>query len=150
MAKTTHPNPLPTKTPVPRRLQKAIDANEIVRSLGDYDSAIVGVLGEVYAEEIFGMKKAPRGTKGIDGYIRNQSVSVKSKESDKTGRYVTVDLKHIADLLVIVVLCQNGFICHYGPIPVSLITSLVRKNGRLYLNDLNGKGFGPTNSGIRW
>ena len=138
---------------IPPRLQQAIDANKIVRSLGDYDSAIVGVLGEVYAEEIVGMKKAPRGKTAIDGHIGTRRVSVKAKESDKQGRYVEISAKKRSEVdeLIIVVLRQNGEIWHYGPIPMNSIGHLFTGNkGRLPLASLDRNGIMPIYSGIDW
>ena len=40
-----------------------------LRELGDYDTSISGAIGEIYAEEVLGMVKADKGTKGIDGHI---------------------------------------------------------------------------------
>lgn len=140
-------------TSVSQRLQQVLDANKIVRSLGDYDSAIVGVVGEVYAEEIVGMKKAPRGKTAIDGHIGTRRVSVKAKESDKQGRYVEISAKKRSEVddLIIVVLRQNGEMWHYGPIPMNSIGHLFAgKKGRLPLASLDRNGVKPIYAGINW
>ena len=50
------------------------------KELGDYDTTIAGAIGEVYAEVKLGLRKAPRGTKGIDGWINERGVSIKTKD----------------------------------------------------------------------
>lgn len=135
-----------------KRLAQVLHANSIIRSLGDYDSAIVGVVGEIYAETHLGMKKAPRGEKAIDGYIGERSVSIKAKESDKPGRYITItDAKRpLVHDLVVVVLQRDGFICHHGPVPMPKIEPYFNSKGRLSLSVLEQLGFPLQCSGIKW
>ena len=62
----------------PMRLVKVLEAHAMLRDLGNYDTSIVGAVGEIYAEVVLGMKKAERGQKGFDGIIKRRRVSVKS------------------------------------------------------------------------
>src|SRR5438552_1854733 len=73
------------------RVRRVLRIARLTRGLGpDYDCTIVGVAGEVIAEEILGMKKAPRQSRGVDGHIqsngRNESVQVKSLSSGRVRK----------------------------------------------------------------
>ena len=136
-------------------LQLALKALRMVRSIGngDYDSALVGVVGEVYAEDVLGMKKAKRGTKGIDGHIKRRSLSVKAKESDKPGRYISIAKKWhgTVDDVLVVVLKDNGDVVHYGPVPMSrLQPHLNAKSDRLSLSVFAKLNITQQHAGIRW
>ena len=136
----------------PKRLVKVLEALAILHDLGDYDTTIVGAVGEIYAEVVFKMKKADRGQKGFDGTINGRTVSVKAKESDKKGRYVTVPLKHreLVDQLLVVVLKENGQFEHYGPVDICKIEHLINAtNHRVMLDALSGV-VSPTPSKRRW
>lgn len=136
-------------------LQIALKALRMVRSIGngDYDSALVGVVGEVYAEDVLGMKKAKRGTKGIDGHIKNRSLSVKAKESDKPGRVISIAKKwhDIVDDVLIVMLKQNGDVVHYGPVPMAQLKPYFNTNSdRLSLSALAKLNISEQHAGVRW
>ncbi len=49
------------------RTLKALEIVRLAAELGDYDSNVIGMAAEIIAEEEFGMTKAPRGSKAIDG-----------------------------------------------------------------------------------
>lgn len=73
------------------RIAEALDIVKRAKTLGDYDSNVIGMAAEVIAEERFGMLKTPTGTKNIDGYIiqnkKKTTVQVKSFSSSRVLRY---------------------------------------------------------------
>lgn len=87
------------------RFEKVIEAQRLLREVGDYDTAIAGAIGEVFAEEYLGMEKAPRGTAGIDGYIDGRTVSVKTREAHVRNRELFVDIRKDKDGLAEDLLC---------------------------------------------
>ena len=106
-----------------KRFEKALEAYRTLCSLGDYDWGLAGALGEIFAEERFKMRKAPRGETGIDGYIGNRSVSVKAKEPGwrEASAYVGVSLNktELADDLLIVLLDKSDKVEALGPFAFS-------------------------------
>ena len=139
---TTYPN-----------LDQILKAHAILRQLGDYDTSIVGAVGEVYAQDVLKMEKAGRGQAGYDGIIGNKRVSVKTKESDKPGRYVELSEKSRGDVdeLLIVMLCSDGRIVHYGPIPISQLADRFAKGPRIPVSHVEKKlALPPQDLGIRW
>lgn len=115
-------------------LEKALKARSLLNDCGDYDSAIAGAVGEIYAEEVLGMIKAGRGTRGYDGKIGGREVQVKSKEplsKKESVYYVGISHKNIgkAKDLVVVILGKEGVEGHYGPVPLERLDSIasVRK-----------------------
>lgn len=73
------------------RVAEALDIVKRAKALGDCDSNVIGMAAEVIAEDIFGMVKAPTGTKNIDGHIIQNgikaSVQVKAFSSGRVLRY---------------------------------------------------------------
>ena len=51
------------------RVTRALRIAKLARSLGNYDTNVMGMVGEVIAEEIFGMTKTSKQAKDIDGHI---------------------------------------------------------------------------------
>ena len=116
------------------KLEKALRARSLLSECGDYDSAIAGAVGEIYAEEVLGMVKAPRGERGYDGKIGGREVQVKSKEpftKKESVYYVGISLKNRekAKDLVVVILGKDGVEGHYGPVSLEKLESIasVRK-----------------------
>lgn len=143
----------PMAVTIPARLKQVLKARAILRSLGDYDTTIVGAIGEIYAEEQLGMVKATRGQMGYDGKIGKRTVSVKAKESDKKGRYVTVSKvnRHSIDDLLIVVLRSDCTFEHYGPVPFVDIEHYFNKKDQVSLSALKRKHkLAPVIFGKRW
>lgn len=134
------------------KLSRILEAYRILSDLGDYDTSIVGAIAEIYAEEVCGMKKAPRGQVGHDGVISERRVSVKGKESDKPGRYVALSesQRANADDILIVVLCDDGRIIHYGPFPIDLFQDVFDETDRLPIRKVEERGVMPTDLGVRW
>lgn len=121
------------------KLRKILDIRSELKKLGDYDHSIAGVIGEIYAEEILGIKKAPKGTKGYDGIINGKKVQVKTKDGKQrsdASTYVQIDPEHLKiypDLLIVIVLLdQNGEPYCHGPVPLSAMSPSVHKQGLRY------------------
>ena len=109
------------------RLEKALKAKALLDECGVYDSGIAGAIGEIYAEEELGMKKAPRGEKGFDGWINERKVSVKTKERRKprtdSQEYAAISEKNfgLADDLLVVLLSGSEKPISLGPVPIATI-----------------------------
>ena len=105
------------------RLKKILELRKQLRELGNYDTSIAGAVGEVYAEEVLGMVKAPKGTKGIDGYINGRAVQVKTKEGKlRKDSAIYASIRHglendIDDLVVIIL--NGDEVSHIDPVPLS-------------------------------
>ena len=73
------------------RIEEALDIVKRAKALGDYDVNVIGMAGEIIAEDLFGMSKTAVGTKTIDGYWRSQedprSVQVKGWSDARVRRY---------------------------------------------------------------
>lgn len=117
------------------RLKKILEIRQALKELGEYDTSIAGAIGEIYAEEVLGMIKAPVGTKGIDGYINGRSVQVKTKDGkarSNTQVYAGIKLnKHLADDLVMVMI-EGVEISHVGPVPITELPYYENKTERRY------------------
>lgn len=118
------------------RLKKILELRKQLRELGNYDTSIAGAVGEVYAEEVLGMVKAPKGTKGIDGYINGRAVQVKTKEGKlRKDSAIYASIRHglendIDDLVVIIL--NGDEVSHIDPVPLSEIPYSDHKQGRRY------------------
>ena len=126
------------------KLEKILRIYAQLKELGDYDTTIAGAIGEVYAEVKLGLRKAPRGTKGIDGWINERGVSIKTKEHDKRlhsevyGQISNknLDNKDLQDILI-VILDGNNIPMHYGPCPIEKLNGRSHeKSKRFFLNDI--------------
>ena len=73
------------------RVSEALDIVKRAKSLGDYDSNVIGMAAEIIAEDRLGMLKASSGTKNVDGHIfrngKKVSVQVKAFSSGRVLRY---------------------------------------------------------------
>ncbi len=125
------------------RLEKILRIRAELKELGDYDTSIAGAVGEIYAEEILGMQKVPRGTAGFDGHINGRRVAVKAKEENNrrpSETYVEVRekvLDQVDDLLVVEL--ANGIRpTHLGPIPINELAGRPNKSRktRYYLSEI--------------
>jgi hypothetical protein len=108
------------------RLEKMLQARQLLKECGDYDTAIAGAVGEVYAEVMLSMEKAPRGERGYDGVINGRKVQVKGKEwlrHHESASYVAISLKCVghADDILVVYFDQNGDLAHIGPVDIGKI-----------------------------
>jgi hypothetical protein len=92
---------------------------ELCESGGEpYDCNIIGIAGEIIAEELFAMKRATRQTRHIDGWIDingvNRTIQVKSISSSRIRKHrglVTFKISTSPSpemLLVVVVLDKIG------------------------------------------
>lgn len=134
------------------KLSRILDAYRILSDLGDYDTSIAGAVAEIYAEEVCSMVKAARGQAGHDGVIGTRRVSVKGKESDRPGRYValTEPQRANADDILIVVLCDDGRIVHYGPFPIDQFQDVFDATDRLPIKKIEERGIMPIDCGVLW
>jgi hypothetical protein len=121
------------------KLRKILAIRRELKELGDYDHSISGVIGEIYAEEILGIKKAPKGTKGYDGIINGKKVQIKTKDGKQradSGHYAQIDPEHLKiypDLLIVMVLVdKNGEPYCHGPVPLSAMEPSIHKQGLRY------------------
>lgn len=73
------------------RVKKALDMVVGAAELGKYDSNVIGMAAEIIAEEEFGMRKAKRGNKDVDGTWfkddREHTVQVKAWSEDRVNAY---------------------------------------------------------------
>ncbi len=108
------------------RLEKILQARQLLKECGEYDTAIAGAVGEVYAEEMLSMEKAPRGERGYDGVINGRKVQVKTKErlrANESASYVAISLRctGMADDLLVIYFDHDDALRHIGPIAISLL-----------------------------
>ena len=134
---------------IPERLRKMMEAVRLLRECGNYDTSIVGAVGEVYAEEVLGMDKSDRGYGSIDGWINGRSVQVKTKEirddwcaKSLSSRFIQIrEGKQVAvdDLVVIMVHPDRVWTHYYGAISA---LEAKHSNGvvRYHLHRMNGEG----------
>jgi len=131
---------------IKNKLEKIFQVLQDLHALGAYDTNIAGAIGEIYAEEVLGLIKAPRGTKGYDGTINSRKVSVKTKEHDRTPKsraYAQIEAKNfdLIDDLLLVFIHNNESCSHLGPFALAEIkhlgkTSAKRTSLRFYQKDL--------------
>jgi hypothetical protein len=73
------------------RVTRALRIAKLAHSLGEYDTNVLGMVGEVVAEDVLGMRKAPKQSKDIDGHIVvngiASSVQVKALSSARILSY---------------------------------------------------------------
>lgn len=130
------------KSLIEANLTKLETAQLLIEVLAGYDTGCAGAVGEIYAEEVLGMEKAPRGAKAIDGYIDGRSVSVKTFEftpNFKSVSYRSVTQKNVGlcDDLLTVYPDTDGNWQHIGPVPFERIKFKDHKQGpRYYLRDI--------------
>ena len=73
------------------RTLKALEIVRLAAELGDYDSNVIGMAAEIIAEEEYGMTKAKRGQKDVDGSWlveeNNRTVQVKAWSEKRVKDY---------------------------------------------------------------
>lgn len=77
--------------------------SKMISWIDGYDG-VEGFLGESFCEHKFGMEKADRSEKWIDGRINEKSVQVKFKwvnENNWRSRYISINSNAIFDLLIV-------------------------------------------------
>ena len=109
------------------------------KALGDYDVNVIGMAGEIIAEDQFGMSKTTVGSKTIDGYWRprgeSRSVQVKGWSDARVRRYRSSTFFRVPseggpdDLLVILFLAakMEYVILFNGP---TNSVGVMEKNGK--------------------
>jgi hypothetical protein len=109
------------------RVTRALRIAKLAHSLGNYDTNVMGMAGEVIAEEIFGMAKAAKQSKDVDGHIMMdgaaRSVQVKTMSCERLATYGggakfrVSEGSHPERLLVLIVFSQLGKyeVAYHGP-----------------------------------
>ncbi len=109
------------------RVTEALDIVVRVAALGDYDSNVIGMAAEIIAEDIFGMTKASRGKKDIDGLWKTgeetRTVQVKAWSEARVKKYragTFLRVKEVSasdDLLVLLIYCSKPdyAVLYHGP-----------------------------------
>lgn len=73
------------------RISRALRIAKLAHSLGEYDTNVLGIVGEVIAEERFGMRKASKQSKDSDGHVLvdgvARSLQVKTLSSSRIAAY---------------------------------------------------------------
>jgi len=108
------------------RLEKMLQARQLLKECGEYDTSIAGAVGEVYAEDVLLMEKAPRGERGYDGIINGRKVQVKTKEwlrKTESASYVAISSRcaGLADDLLVVYFDHDDTLNHIGPVEISSV-----------------------------
>ena len=121
------------------RVAEALDIVRRAYELGGYDSNVIGMAAEIIAEEVYGMHKAPRGTRAIDGTWaidgQNHTVQVKAWSEARIltyrrGTFLRLPVEHGPDrlLLLLVRTSKNGYEELYnGP---AASCGRIERNGR--------------------
>jgi hypothetical protein len=132
------------------RLDRMLSCYRTLAQCGNYDSAITGAIGEVYAEEMLGMTKGERGLAGVDGWINDRAVQVKTKEINKnwtskalSQRYVPISQGRevdVDDLIVILAHPEAIWVHYYGPIAALKPRKTNQGKLRYFLHEMNGEG----------
>lgn len=127
------------------RLEKMLQARQLLKECGEYDTSIAGAVGEVYAEEILSMEKAPRGERGYDGIIDGRKVQVKTKErlrKTESASYVAISSKCVglADDLLVIYFDSDDKLNHLGPIAIDqLVGTKTPRETRYSVKHLRSK-----------
>ena len=107
----------------------------------DFDTGLAGMIGELFAIEKLGMIKAPRGSKGFDGWINDRKVSVKTRQPTSvpsSAHYAGVKVRHVGladDLLSISIGADRSI--EYRLAPFSEWQYAETKDGNEYRYKLN-------------
>jgi hypothetical protein len=121
------------------RIDEALDIVVRIATLGEYDSNVIGMAAEVIAEDEFGMTKALRGSRDVDGtwFVDgcHQKVQVKAWSEARVKKYRQFTYLRLKEdalpdvLLCILIYCSKpGYeIIYKGP-PSAV--GYVEKNGR--------------------
>jgi hypothetical protein len=125
-------------------LERFLEMREQLQKMGDFENCLDGVIGEMYAIERLGMIKTNARTKGIDGYINNKSVQVKTKGGKKNYRdsqhYIQINSNFEINIeLLLMVFIKDNQVTHRGPFERNKCVGRLNKNGtykRYYLSDM--------------
>ena len=125
------------------RITTALEIARLARSLGNFDTNVLGMVGEVIAQDVLGMTKAPPQSKGIDGHIQvgtaQRSVQVKALSARRVAGKRPVG--------------SSGFRVAWGDHPERLVVVIVfTKIGKyqiIFNNDASSVGKSVTVKGVR-
>lgn len=121
------------------RILKALEMVVGAAELGQYDSNVIGMAAEIIAEEEFGMIKAPRGSRDVDGNWfkdgRDQTVQVKAWSEERLKKYRQFTYFRLREtslpdvlLCILVYSSKRGYEVIYNGSPSEI--GYVEKNGR--------------------
>lgn len=121
------------------RVDEALDIVVRAAKLGEYDSNVIGMAAEVIAEVEFGMTKAPRGSRDVDGtwFVdgREHKVQVKAWSEARVRKYRQFTYFRLKEaalpdiLLCLLIYCSRpGYEIIYNGPPSAV--GYVEKNGR--------------------
>lgn len=121
------------------RFEKTMDF--FFENCQEFDTGLVGMIGELFAIEKLGMEKAPRGTAGFDGWINGRKVSVKTRQPNNmriSAQYAGVKARHVglADDLLSISIREDRSI-EYRLAPFSDWQYAETKDGNEYRYKLN-------------
>jgi hypothetical protein len=126
------------------KLERLLEIRKELQTMGDFENCLDGVIGEMYAIERLNMIKTDPHTKGIDGYINNKSVQVKTKGGKKiysdSQHYIQIKSDYEINIdLLLMVFITNKQVTHRGPFERNKCIGRQYKNGtykRYYLSDM--------------
>ena len=110
------------------RTLKALEIVRLAAELGDYDSNVIGMAAEIIAEEEYGMTKAKRGQKDVDGtwFVGDaqRTVQVKAWSESRVKKWdnstflslKTGELPHDLLLLLIFSSKKEFLVLYNGPV----------------------------------
>jgi hypothetical protein len=110
------------------RVEEVLDIVFRAKQLGDYDCNVIGMAGEIVAEEEFGMLKVPVGTKSIDGTVATpngmRTLQVKAwsdarVKKYKKGTFLRLPVQNKADDLLLILFYaskKNYEVLYQGPV----------------------------------
>ena len=128
------------------KLQEIERAHQLLK---EYDGSTMNAVAELWAEEHLDMKKAKKGSKGIDGTLPNgRTLQVKSKKAgahSDSGTYITLSkssLELADDLLIVFVDYDTCRVTRtIGPVPVAKVKHVGREGSnetRYHVSDILG------------
>ena len=121
------------------RTLKALEIVRLAAELGDYDSNVIGMAAEIIAEEEYGMTKAKRGQKDVDGKwmvegndrtVQVKAWSEKRVKDYRGGTYLYLKLANLPDdLLVLLVHSSERKFTELYNNPASEVGKIVTMKG---------------------
>jgi hypothetical protein len=98
------------------RVDEVLDIVQRVSALGNYDSNVIGMAAEIVAEDVFGMTKASRGTKDIDGFwmvgqdmhtVQVKAWSEARIQKYKAGTFLRIKTNNQPDKLLVLLIYSS-------------------------------------------
>jgi hypothetical protein len=126
------------------KLKRLIDIRKELKKMGNFENCIDGVIGEMFAIEQMGMIKTGSGTAGIDGFLNNQTIQVKTKGGIKkykdSEHYIEISKEHEEKIdLLLMIIIDDDKIIKCGPFIRIKCKSKLQSNNkkiRYYLHNM--------------